>query len=184
MNIEVISSRYAKALLAYAAEAGSGDKVYSQALAITQVMQQVPELMDVIHKRDDVALAKKIELLSIAIGEPLAGELVRFMELVSDRRRMDALHSMMLSYITRYRQANNIKVGSLMTAAPDEGLKERLEDMFSKRTNSAVHFTAGVDPELIGGFVFELDGYRLDASVRTRLEKIRQCLVDDNNRIV
>ena len=184
MNIEVISSRYAKALLAYAAESGSGDKVYSQALAITQVMQQVPELMDVIHKRDDVALAKKIELLSIAIGEPLAGELVRFMELVSDRRRMDALHSMMLSYITRYRQANNIKVGSLMTAAPDEGLKERLEDMFSQRTNSEVHFTAGVDPELIGGFVFELDGYRLDASVRTRLEKIRQCLVDDNNRIV
>ena len=140
--------------------------------------------MDVIHKRDDVALAKKIELLSIAIGEPLAGELVRFMELVSDRRRMDAFHSMMLSYITRYRQANNIKVGSLMTAAPDEGLKERLEDMFSQRTNSEVHFTAGVDPELIGGFVFELDGYRLDASVSTRLEKIRQCLVDDNNRIV
>lgn len=184
MNIEVISSRYAKALLAYAAEAGSGDKVYSQALAITQVMQQVPELMDVIHKRDDVALAKKIELLSIAIGEPLAGEFVRFMELVSDRRRMDAFHSMMLSYITRYRQANNIKVGSLMTAAPDEGLKERLEDMFSQRTNSEVHFTAGVDPELIGGFVFELDGYRLDASVRTGLEKIRQCLVYDNNRIV
>lgn len=184
MNTEVISSRYAKALLAYAAEAGSGDKVYSQALAITQVMQQVPELMDVVHKRDDVALTKKAELLSLAIGEPLAKELVRFMELVSDRRRMDGFHSIMLSYITRYRQANNIKVGSLLTAKPEEGLKERLENMFSQRTDSEVHFTASVDPELIGGFVFELDGYRLDASVRTRLEKIRHCLVDDNNRIV
>ena len=184
MNIEVISSRYAKALLAYAADAGSGDKVYSQALAITQVMQQVPELMEVLHKRDDVALTKKTELLSIAIGEPLADELVRFMELVSSRRRMDGFHYMMLSYITRFRQANNIKVGSLTTAAPDAGLKERLENMFSKSTESEVHFTASVDPELIGGFVFELDGYRLDASVRTRLEKIRQCLVDDNNRIV
>ena len=56
--------------------------------------------------------------------------------------------------------------------------------MFSERTGSGVHFTAGVDPELLGGFVFELDGYRLDASVRTRLDKIRQCLVDDNSRIV
>ena len=184
MNSEVISSRYAKALLAYAAETGSGSKVYSQALAITQIMQQVPQLMDVVQKRDDVALTKKAELLSIAIGESLADELVRFIELVSNRRRMDGFHSMMLSYITRYRQANNIKVGSLTTAAPDEGLKGRLENMFSERTESEVHFTTNVDPELIGGFVFELDGYRLDASVRTRLEKIRQCLVDDNNRIV
>ena len=39
MNSEVISSRYAKALLEYAAEAGSGNKVYSQALALAHAMQ-------------------------------------------------------------------------------------------------------------------------------------------------
>ena len=184
MNSEVISSRYAKALLAYAAEAGSGSKVYSQALAIVHVMQELPQLMDILLKHDDVILGQKIELLSIAIGEPLADELVRFMELVSSQRRMDKFHSMMLSYIIRYRQANNIKVGNLMTASEHACLKERLEAMFSERTGSEVHFSAGVDPELLGGFVFELDGYRLDASVRTRLDKIRQCLVDDNSRIV
>ena len=90
----------------------------------------------------------------------------------------------MSSYIKRYRQSNNIKVGTLVTASQDDDLKDRLETMFSDRTASDVHFTTSVDPQLLGGFVFELDGYRLDASVRTRLEKIRQCLVDDNNRIV
>ena len=184
MNSEVISSRYAKALLEYAAEAGSGNKVYSQALALVQVMQELPMLMDIVLKYDDVTLNRKIELLSIAVGETLAEELVKFMELVSSRRRMDKFHSMLLSYIMRYRQVNNIKVGSLVTAVPDANLKERLEEMFSDRMDSEVHFTMNVDPELLGGFVFELDGYRLDASVRTRLEKIRQCLVDDGNRIV
>ncbi|MBR5498808.1 MAG: ATP synthase F1 subunit delta [Bacteroidales bacterium] len=184
MNSEVISSRYAKALLAYAAETGSGGKVYSQALAIVQVMQELPELMDIVLKRDDVALTKKIELLALAVGDTLADELARFMRLVSEHRRMDKFYSMLQSYIIRYRQANNIKVGSLVTAARDEGLKERLEDIFSQRTESEVYFTTSVDPELLGGFVFELDGYRLDASVRTRLDKIRQCLVDDNSRIV
>ncbi|MBO5980598.1 MAG: ATP synthase F1 subunit delta [Bacteroidales bacterium] len=184
MNSEVISSRYAKALLTYAAEAGSGDKVYSQALAIVQVMQELPQLMDIILRRDDVTLSKKTELLSLAIGEPLTAELIRFMELVISQRRMDKFHSMLLSFVVKFREANNIKVGSLVTAAPDENLKERLENMFSNRTNSKVYLSATVDPEVLGGFVFELDGYRLDASVRTRLEKIRQCLVDDNNRIV
>ena len=184
MNSEVISSRYAKALLAYAAEIGSGNTVYSQAMAIMQVMQEVPQLMDVIHNYDDVTLTKKIELLSIGIGEKLADELVRFMGLVTSQHRMDKFYSMLASYIITYRQANKIKVGSLVTAVQDENLKKRLENIFSDRTDSEVHFTASVDPELIGGFVFELDGYRLDASVRTRLDKIRQILVDDHSRIV
>ena len=184
MNSEVISSRYAKALLAYAAETGSGNKVYSQAMAMMQIMQEVPQLMDVIHNYDDVTLTKKIELLSIGIGEKLAEELVRFMGLVTSQHRMDKFYSMLASYIIKYRQANRIKVGSLVTAVQDENLKKRLENIFSDRTDSEVHFTMSVDPEILGGFVFELDGYRLDASVRTRLDKIRQILVDDNNRIV
>ena len=184
MNSEVISSRYAKALLAYADEAGTGDKVYSQAMAVVQVMKEVPQLKDIILKSDDVTLTKKIELLSTAAGEQLADELVRFIELVHGHHRMNKFHFMMLSYITRYRQANKIKVGNLVTASRDDDLKERLETIFSDRTASDVHFTTSVDPQLLGGFIFELDGYRLDASVRKRLEKIRQCLVDDNGRIV
>ena len=184
MNSEVISSRYAKALLTYAAEAGSGDKVYSQALAIVQIMQEVPQLTDIVLKHDDIALKKKIALLATAVDEPLADELAKFMELVCRQRRMDKFQSMLQSYIIKYRQANNIKVGTLATAVPDENLKSQLEKIFGQRTDCEVHFTAEVNPDLLGGFVFELDGHRLDASVRTRLEKIRQCLVDDNSRIV
>ena len=69
MNSEVISSRYAKALLAYAAEAGSGNIVYSQTLVIVHIMQDVPQLMDIVLNHDEVALNKKIDLLSLAIGE-------------------------------------------------------------------------------------------------------------------
>ena len=125
MNSEVISSRYAKALLEYAAEAGSGNKVYSQALALAHAMQEVPMLRDIILKHDDVALVKKTDLLSTALGESLADELVKFIELVSRQRRMDKLQSMLLSYIIKFRQKNNIKVGSLMTATPSEDLRER-----------------------------------------------------------
>ena len=41
-----------------------------------------------------------------------------------------------------------------------------------------------VDPDIIGGFIFELDGYRLDASVENHLSRIRRQLVEKNNRIV
>ncbi len=184
MNTGVIASRYAKALLSFVTEAGAGDKTYSQACALVQSIHSVPRLREYVLKHDDISLEKKSELLSSALGEPLADGLVRFMGLVAGHRRMEFFDAMLWSFIDRYREANRIKVGSLVTSVPDEGLCERLEEIFHDRTGCEVSFRAGVDPELIGGFVLELDGYRLDASVRTRLEQIRRSLVDDTNRIV
>lgn len=184
MNSGVTASRYAKALLSFVAEAGVGEKVYSQALILVQKLEDIPQLKDIVLKYDEVALSSKLELLSAALEEPLAEELVRFVSLVSENHRMEFLQRMLWSFITQFRKANGIKVGSLVTAVPNDDLRERLEDMFHDKTCCDVHFKASVDPELIGGFVFELDGNRLDASVRTQLDRLRRQIIDDSSRIV
>ena len=184
MNTEVVSSRYAKALLSYVTEAGTGEKVYSQVCDIVQKMHLVPQLREYVLKLDEITLEKKAGLLSAALDEPLADELVNFMKLVDSHRRMELFQSMLWSFIRRYQEAAGMKVGSLITATSDDGLCERLEDILGKRTSSKVDFSCKVDPELIGGFVLELDGYRLDASTRSALDRIRKRLVDEGNRIV
>ena len=184
MNTEVVSSRYAKALLSYVTEAGTGEKVYSQVCDIVQKMHLVPQLREYVLKLDEITLEKKAGLLSAALDEPLADELVNFMKLVDSHRRMELFQSMLWSFIRRYQEAAGMKVGSLITATSDDGLCERLEDILGKRTSSKVDFSCKVDPELIGGFVLELDGYRLDASTRSALNRIRKRLVDEGNRIV
>lgn len=184
MNTEVISSRYAKALLSYVTEAGTGEKVYSQVCDIVQKMHQVPQLREYVLKLDEISLEKKSDLLSAALDEPLAEELRNFMKLVHAHRRMELFQSMLWSFIRRYRQEAGLKVGSLVMAASDDGLCGRLEEILGRRTSSKVDFNCKVDPELIGGFVLELDGYRLDASARSALDRIRRRLVDEGNRIV
>lgn len=184
MNAGVIASRYAKALLTFVTETGAGEKVYSQAGFIVQMLESVPQLRDVVLKHDEVALVRKVELLTTALDEPLADELVRFMNLVAENRRMEFFQRMLWAFISQYRHARNIKVGSLVTAVPEDGLRERLESIFHDMTSCEVHFETSVDPELIGGFVFELDGRRLDASVRSQLERIRRSLIDEGSRIV
>jgi F-type H+-transporting ATPase subunit delta len=91
---------------------------------------------------------------------------------------------MLWSFISQYREAHDIKVGTLVTAVQDDDLRKRLEDLFHDKTRCEVHFKTSVDPELIGGFVFEIDGRRLDASVRSQLERIRRSLVDETSRLV
>ena len=41
-----------------------------------------------------------------------------------------------------------------------------------------------MDPDLVGGFVFDLEDYLLDASVRRQLDLIREQFIEKNRRII
>ena len=41
-----------------------------------------------------------------------------------------------------------------------------------------------VDPSIEGGFVFDINDYRLDASIATQLKRVKQQFIDKNRRIV
>ena len=71
-----------------------------------------------------------------------------------------------------------------MTATQMDGLKERIENRLHDSTGAQVHLEENINPDIIGGFVFELDGLRLDASVQSSLARIRSQLVESDNRIV
>jgi F-type H+-transporting ATPase subunit delta len=184
MNTGIVASRYAKALLKYVQENGAGNEVYSQSVVLVAYMHELPQLKLYVEDSADVSLERKISLLSSALGHDLDPSLVRFLELLSQRRRLELLSRMLVSFIEQYRRTHNIKVGRLVTAVPMSGLRERLEEIFAEKMSADVHLEEKVDDSLIGGFVFELDGLRLDASVERQLERLRSQLVEKNNRIV
>lgn len=184
MNSGVIASRYAKALLKYVQESGGGDKVYSQTCILGLRLMEIRQLRDFVENHGEISMERKTELLKSALGEELAPELLDFLRLVSSRRRMEFFSRMLYSFIAQYRVANNIKVGRVVTAAPVDGLKERLETLFHEKTGADIQIHEKISPEILGGFIFEMDGYRLDASVETQFRRIRNQLIEKNNRIV
>ena len=74
--------------------------------------------------------------------------------------------------------------GKLVTAAPVAGLKERLQDALTEKTGVSVLLDEAVNPEILGGFVLNIDDYRVDASVEGQFRLLRRELIDNNNRIV
>lgn len=184
MNAGIIASRYAKAFLKYVQEKGTEEKVYSQACVLMRCMNEIPQLKEYVKDASDVSMEKKIALMSSALGTPLDVTIVRFLKMVTEHRRIEYFPRMLLSFIEKYRIANEIKVGRIVTASHSEGLRDRLEAIFHDKTGSVVHLEEKIDPNIIGGFVFELDGYRVDASVDGNLKRVRCQLVEKNNRIV
>lgn len=158
MNTGAVSKRYAKALLLLTQETGRS----------AQVCEQAESLL-----RDPDSFKGKLE-----------PDLEKMIALLAANGRTDHLRYILSSFIGQYRSSVGIISASLVTAVPSPELGERLSSLVTTKTGLKVELTQTVDPGLIGGFVFDTDQYRLDASVRSRIEAIRRQFIEKNTRLV
>ena len=184
MNTGPIAHRYAKALLKYVQETSSGEVIYSQACVLVYRMQALRQLADAVQKHPEILLERKLEILASALGEPMDAQLHRFVILVHEHKRMEYFERMLYSFIEQYRSAHSIMVGKLVTAAPVEGLKDRLQEVLSEKVGVSVFLDEEVDPSVLGGFILSIEDLRMDASVAGQFRLLYRELIDNNNRIV
>jgi F-type H+-transporting ATPase subunit delta len=172
MDYGVISVRYARALLKSATELKVEEKVYADMIMLAACYVEVADLRTTIEN-PMLLRSEKVRLLTTALG-PDANELSkRFIELVLKEGREKVLQFMANSYITFYREQKNIIRGKLTTAAAvSEATEQKMKQMVESRTQGTVEFNTEVDPSIIGRFILEYDTYRMDASVKTRLNNI------------
>ena len=177
MDIGVISVRYARALLKSATDAKQEAAVYQEMVLLAKSYIEVHELR---HTIDNPMLAKdkKQMLLETAVGGEQASALSKaFIALVLKEGRESMIQFMANSYVTLYRQQKNIILGKLTTATRvSAAMEQKMRTVVEAKTKGTVEFETQVDPDIIGGFVLEYDTYRMDASVKSRLNSILNSL--------
>ena len=164
--------RYARALIKSALGMKLEDQVYQEMQTLFQSYIDVPELRFTI---DNPMLSKdkKLALLTTALGKNPSELSKKFLQLVMKEDRESTLQFMAASYITLYRKQKNIIRGKLITAtAVDAQTEQKMRKMVEQRTKGTVEFKTEVNPDIIGGFILEYDTYRMDASVKTKLNDI------------
>lgn len=178
MNDGLISKRYAKALLAFAAARGEDKLMYESMKQLSASIAATPRLRDVLQS-PAVAAGDKEELLCGAAGEAAGESYRRFVRLALKNRREGSLQSIALSYLDLYRRVHRIGRVSVVSAAPLSGdFVGRIRYDVERRTRGTVEIDLRVDPSLGGGFIFQMDDFRVDASVAGQLEKIRRQLAN------
>lgn len=158
MNAGIISGRYATALLRYVQETGGGERVCRQVKALLESPDSVVNAL-----------------------EP---ELARFMELLVSKGRTELVRPIFRSFISQYYKSIGVRIAHLTTAVPAPELGEKLLPILEERFGGRVEIETSVDPSISGGFVVEVDGYQMDASLRHRIETIRRQFIISNNRLV
>ena len=158
MNIGIISSRYAMALLRLVDETGNGEAVYAQALQVL---------------KDPDSMPRRLEPEPSKLVTPLVRN-----------KRLEYVKFVLHRFTELYNASRGRKLVILRTAVPAPGMQQRILALLKERIGGEIVLDAEVDPSLIGGFTLTVDDKLLDASVSHQLEKIRRELLDKNKRIV
>lgn len=188
MEVGIISMRYAKALIAYAKSNGVEKAIYKEVSMLASNFESYPGLRKALDN-PILPVEEKLKLISTAAAidetKGSSNELLRFISLVLKKRRETYLQFMCLMYQDLYRKMKHIGVGELITAVPiNEETRMRIKNSAAQRLHAHMELKTVVDPSIEGGFIFDINGYRLDASIATQLKKVKRQFIEKNRRIV
>src|SRR3954452_6819931 len=164
---------YARALFEAARDEGRLDPVREELGDFVEAQRQVPELRALLRNPQLDQRAK-----AAALEELLGGDekLVRnFLLLLAEKNRAGEIEEIAREFDRLVAQAEGILDVELTTAVElsDEEARDVIGQI-EKASGRKVEATQRVDPDLIGGIVLQAGSLRLDASVRGRLERLRQ----------
>jgi F-type H+-transporting ATPase subunit delta len=164
---------YAEALFDVAKEKGKLD-------AIGQDLGQFADALDrdrdlqVFFFSPHFASAEKVEGLRRAVSgaDP---ELVNFLELLIEKGRMTEIFRIRREFEQLWKRENK-RIDVTVTSAVelDPAVVDKVGEEIERQTGQKVELASRVDGEILGGIVLQVGNMVLDASIRSRLEKLRK----------
>ena len=169
---ETAARRYAEA----AFQIGRGDKkldAWERDLARIGELLQDAELRRIVE-HPVVPFSEKEKLLRRVTGDGITPEAVELVLLMVRRGRPRAIQAMIGHFGELLRRERGIVLAEIRTALPlDEAQRGSVEERLAQLTGEMVEMNEVVDESLIGGIAVRIGDRLYDATVRSRLERLR-----------
>jgi F-type H+-transporting ATPase subunit delta len=164
---------YAEALFEVGRDKGKLDTLQQQLTQFADEVDRNRELQ-VFFFSPYLSTAEKQEGIERAISgaEP---ELTNFLELLVDKHRMTEVFRIRREFDELWKQENR-RLDVTVTSAVelDPAVVEKIGQEVERQTGEKVDLSSRVDGEILGGIVLQVGNMVLDASIRSRLEKLRK----------
>jgi F-type H+-transporting ATPase subunit delta len=171
--VAVAQRVYAEALLAAAGEQGRLAEVREELGDFVAAVDASEELRALLRNPQIDARVKR-DALAAALGD--ADELVRnFLLLVAEKGRIAEIDEIQREFerlIAREARVLELELTTAVELSDEEAA--RVVGQIEEASGRRVEATRRVDPSIIGGIVVQAGSQRLDASVRGRLNQLRQ----------
>lgn len=169
-----LAARYAKALMDLSLEKGQLEEVYKDVLYLKSIFQASKELINFLNN-PVITSDQKLDVVK-AIDSDRTGETTKsFNRLLIRKGRENYLPEIAEAFIEQYKEYKGIYTVILTTAVP---VSDDVKEIIIRRISQAgsmkeVELISVVQENIIGGFILEGKGRRIDASVAYDLIKIK-----------
>lgn len=175
-----VAGRYARSLYQMAAETNTTEQVLADMESYLKTVKSSRELAAAINS-PIIDSGKKLEILKAVFESGFQKITNLFVNLIVAKGREKELTQIAEAYIHEYKRQLGIKEGTLISAtALSDDNKAALYQQAEKIAGGKVAITEKIDPSLIGGYILRINDVQLDQSVKTRLGKLKETLLDDS----
>jgi F-type H+-transporting ATPase subunit delta len=170
-----VARRYAKALFPLAAEGHQADAVTEELGRVERLLQGDATLREAIARPWVKASDQRALVLAVADSLRLSPLTRSFLTLLAQRRRLPLLGAVLAAYRQLTDEAAGRLRARVRSAAPlSNAERTAVRERLGRRLGKAVLLETEVDPALLGGFVAEVGGLVLDASLKGQLVALRE----------
>ena len=171
--MEEIAQVYARSLFEVAQDRDRLDVVREQIAQFADALGESRDLQTFFFSPYFSTEEKKKGLDTAVEG---ADEIVRnFLAVLIENHRMPALFRIRRELDRMWQEVNQLLPVQVTSAvALDEAVTSRIGEEIGRQTGRRVELTSTVDPDVLGGIVLRVGNSILDASIRTRLERLRK----------
>ncbi len=170
-----LAERYAKSLIDLSQELKELDVVHDDMMLLDSICAKSREF--VMMLKSPIISADKKNKIVCAVMENKISKITRtFIKLLCSKNRESNLPEIIFSFIEQYNKIKGIHKVKLTTAiAVSEEIKKSFVDKIQAEvTNSKIELQAIVDQNIIGGFVLEMEGKLIDASILRDLNDVKK----------
>jgi F-type H+-transporting ATPase subunit delta len=171
--MEEIAQVYARSLFEVAQEQDKLDEVRDQIGQFADALGESRDLQTFFFSPYFSTEEKKKGLDTALEGADDTVE--NFLALLIENHRMPALFRVRRELDRMWREVNKLLPVQITSAVElDEAVTKQIGEEIGRQTGREIELTSSVDPDVLGGIVVRVGNSILDASVRTRLERLRK----------
>ena len=173
MSETKISKRYAKALFEFSKEQDTLDQIKDDMEYLFQLCDQSIDFEKMLNS-PVIKVSKKMEIMRIIMANEVSKTTMRFLEIITKGRREMIIPSLSEHFLNLYNEFIGLKKVKLYSASIlSESVKNKITNLLESQTAKKILLEETVQEELIGGFILRLDDLQFDASIKTKLAKLR-----------
>jgi F-type H+-transporting ATPase subunit delta len=170
-----LAGRYAKSLIDLSIEKDQLEVVYKDILYMNDLMRLSSEFVTIL-KSPVITGDKKQKVVEALTTGKISTITASFNRLLINKGRESFLPDIVQAFVEQYKDYKGIHIVTLTTAIPvsDDVKKSIIRKIKEVGNMKEVELESLVQENIIGGFILEADGRRIDASVAYDLANIKK----------